>query len=369
LSTPYLLRAGNRRGKHGPVLWRKHYYSARNLGDFIIEPFMSTIISTAPKFHVVATRKLPDAVEVRLSALFPAKLNINDTPLTRQALVQAVQTSDVLVPTITDHIDAEIIEAAGEKLKLIANFGVGIDHIDLKAAAEHDIAVTNTPGVLTEDTADLTFALMLAVPRRLFEGMHILEQGGFTGWYPTWMMGRRLGGMRLGIVGMGRIGQAVARRAKAFGMEINYHNRREVGEAVAKTLGAIFWRDLDDMLAQMDMVILTCPRTAETYHLMSAERMKRMKPSAYLINTARGDIVDEHALALALESGALAGAGLDVFENEPQVDETLLKLNNVVLLPHMGSGTLEARTAMGMKMVANIEAFAKGHDLPDRVGA
>ena len=325
-------------------------------------------MSAAPKLHVSVTRKLPDAVEERLKTLFEAKLNIEDTPFDKPALLHAVKTADVLAPTITDHIDAEIIEAAGERLKLIANFGVGVEHIDLKAAAARGIAITNTPGVLTEDTADLTFALMLSVPRRLTEGIRALEQGAFTGWYPTWMMGRRLGGMRLGIVGMGRIGQAVARRASTFGMEINYHNRKVIDESLAQALGATYWRDLDDMLAQMDMVILTCPRTAETYHLMSAERLKRMKPSAYLINTARGDIVDEHALALALESGALAGAGLDVFEREPEVDAKLMKLKNVVLLPHMGSGTLEARTAMGMKVVANIEAHAMGRELPDRVG-
>ncbi len=324
-------------------------------------------MSAAPKLHVSVTRKLPDAVEERLKALFDAKLNIEDTPFDKPALLRAVRSADVLAPTITDHIDAEIIEAAGERLKLIANFGVGVDHIDLNAAMARGIAITNTPGVLTEDTADITFALMLSVPRRLSEAIRALEQGAFTGWYPTWMMGRRLGGMRLGIVGMGRIGQAVARRASTFGMEINYHNRKAIDESLAQALGATYWRELDEMLAQMDMVILTCPRTAETYHLMSAERLKRMKPSAYLINTARGDIVDEHALALALESGALAGAGLDVFEREPKVDAKLMKLKNVVLLPHMGSGTLEARNAMGMKVIANIEAHAMGRELPDRV--
>jgi len=326
-------------------------------------------MTATQKLRLIVTRKLPDEVEDRLSAISDAELNTTDLPFDRTALVEAVKTADVLAPTITDRIDAEIIEAAGQRLRLIANFGVGVDHIDLKAAKARSIAVTNTPDVLTEDTADLTFALMLAVPRRLLEGIRELNCGGFTGWYPTWMMGRRLGGMRLGIVGMGRIGQAVARRAGAFGMEINYHNRNPVHDPLAHALKAIFWHDLDEMLAQMDMVILACPRTAETYHLMSAERLKRMKPTAYLINTARGDIVDEHALACALESGELAGAGLDVFEREPKVDAKLMTLKNVVLLPHMGSGTLEARTAMGMKVVANIEAFAGGRDLPDRVGS
>jgi glyoxylate reductase len=318
--------------------------------------------------RVIVTRKLPDAVESRLRESFDVVLNPTDAPFDKNALKRAVQETDVLAPAITDRIGAEIIEAASDRLKLIANFGVGIDHIDLKAAAARGIAVTNTPGVLTEDTADLTFALMLAVPRRLWEGARELEAGRFTGWYPTWMMGRRLGGMNLGIVGMGRIGQAVARRAKAFGMTIHYHNRREVGVETAQELAATYWDDLDAMLPEMDMVALTCPRTAETYHLMTAERLKRMKPSAYLINTARGDIVDERALAEALEARAIAGAGLDVYEFEPKVDEKLMGLRNVVLLPHMGSGTLEARTAMGMKVFANIEAFSKGEPLPDRVG-
>lgn len=322
---------------------------------------------TTQKLRLIVTRKLPDEVEDRLSALFDTELNTTDTPFDKAALVHAVRRADVLAPTITDRIDADIIEAAGQRLGLIANFGVGVDHIDLKATKARGIAVTNTPDVLTEDTADLTFALMLAVPRRLREGIDKLERGDFTGWYPTWMMGRRLGGMRLGIVGMGRIGQAVARRASAFGMEINYHNRNPLKDPLARALKAKYWHDLDDMLAQMDMVILTCPRTAETFHLMSAERLKRMKSTAYLINTARGDIVDEHALACALETGEIAGAGLDVFEREPKVDTKLMTLKNVVLLPHMGSGTLEARTDMGMKVVANIEAFAGGRDLPDRV--
>jgi glyoxylate reductase len=318
--------------------------------------------------RVIVTRKLPDAVEARLKEAFDAELNPADTPFDRDAMLRAVNEADVLAPSITDRFDGDIIAAASDRLKLIANFGVGIDHIDLRAAAARGIKVTNTPGVLTEDTADLTFALMLAVPRRLWEGARALQAGAFKGWYPTWMMGRALGGMKLGIVGMGRIGQAVANRAKAFGMEIHYHNRRPVAEADAKALAATYWSDLDAMLSEMDMVVLTCPRTPETYHLMTADRLKRMKETAFLINTARGDIVDERALADALETGALAGAGLDVYEFEPKIDEKLRSLENVVLLPHMGSGTIEARTAMGMKVCANIEAFMRGEDLPDRVG-
>jgi glyoxylate reductase len=319
--------------------------------------------------RVIVTRKLPDAVEARLKEAFGAELNPTDKPFDRDAMLQAVNEADVLAPSITDRIDGGIIAAASDRLKLIANFGAGVDHIDLKAAAARGIKVTNTPGVLTEDTADLTFALMLAVPRRLGEGARALQAGAFKGWYPTWMMGRALGGMKLGIVGMGRIGQAVANRAKAFGMEIHYHNRRPVAEADAEALAATYWNDLDAMLSEMDMVVLTCPRTPETFHLMSAERLKRMKKTAFLINTARGDIVDERALADALEAGALAGAGLDVYEFEPKIDEKLRSLENVVLLPHMGSGTIEARTAMGMKVCANIEAFRNGEELPDRVGS
>ncbi len=323
-------------------------------------------MSATGKPLVIVTRKLPDAVEARLAALFSAELNAADAPFEAVALQAAAARADILVPTITDRIDARVLDAAGDKLKLIANFGAGLDHIDLKSAAARGIAVTNTPGVLTEDTADLTFALMLMVPRRLSEGMSGLKAGAFTGWYPTWMMGHRLGGMRLGIVGMGRIGQAVASRARAFGMLIHYHNRKPVPEPIAAELDAFYWPDLDAMVAEMDMVVLTCPRTSETYHLFSAERLARMKPTAYLINTARGDIVDEAALAAALKAGRLAGAGLDVFEHEPKINPALLTLPNVVLLPHMGSGTVEARNAMGMKVVANMEAFLEGRELPDR---
>jgi len=320
-----------------------------------------------PRPVIIVTRRLPEEVEHRLAEVHGAELNLSDRPFGEADLREATARADILVPAITDRITAGIIDAAGTQLKLLANFGAGTDHIDLKAAAAKGIEVTNTPGVLTEDTADLTFALMLMTPRRLIEGIKELEAGRFAGWYPTWMMGRRLGQMRLGIVGMGRIGQAVARRARGFGMDIHYHNRKPVPDPIAVDLDARYWPDLDAMLPDMDMVVLTCPRTPETHHLMSAARLARMKPSAYLINTARGDIVDEAALADALEAGRLAGAGLDVFEFEPKIEPKLLTLKNVVLLPHMGSGTIEARTAMGMKVVANVDAFLKGEDLPDRV--
>ena len=257
--------------------------------------------------------------------------------------------------------------AAGEKLKLIANFGTGVDHIDVKTALERGITVTNTPGVLTEDTADMTMALMLAVPRRLVEGVKVLEADEFQGWSPNWMLGHRIWGKRLGILGMGRIGQAVARRAKAFGLQIHYHNRKPVHAEIERELEATYWDSLDQMLARMDIVSVNCPHTPATYHLLSARRLKLMKREAYIVNTARGEVIDENALARQIEAGALAGAGLDVFEHEPAVNPKLKKLPNVVLLPHMGSATIEGRIDMGEKVIINIKTFADGHKPPDRV--
>jgi glyoxylate reductase len=317
--------------------------------------------------RVIVTRRLPDSVEACLASLFGARLNTADQPLPREALEKALAEAEVLVPTITDRLDAALLAAAGAQLKLIANFGAGVDHIDLNAARARKLTVTNTPGALTEDTADLTMALILGVPRRIAEGIQVMERGSFPGWSPTWMMGRRLAGMRLGIVGMGRIGQAVARRAKGFGMSIHYHNRTRLAAETETALAATYWPELDLMLAEMDMVSLNCPSTPETRHLMNAARLSRLKPTAYLINTARGDIVDEAALAEALRAGRLAGAGLDVYEREPEVYPGLRGLPNVMLLPHLGSGTLEARTAMGEKVIANIAAFLKGETPPDRV--
>ena len=316
---------------------------------------------------VIVTRKLPEPVEARLTALFGANLNASDTALSAEDLAKAAAKADILVPAITDRLGADIVAAAGPNLKLIANFGAGMDHIDLPAARARGLIVTNTPGVLTEDTADLTMALILGVLRRLPEGMARLSKGDFPGWSPTWMMGRRLSGMKLGIVGMGRIGLAVAERARAFGMEIHYHNRRRLERDVEAALGATHWDTLDAMLPEIDMVSLHCPRTDKTYHLFSAERLARLKRGAYLINTARGDIVDEAALAEALADGRLAGGGLDVFEREPEVHPNLLRQPNAMLLPHMGSGTIEARTAMGEKVIANIAAFLRGEPPPDRV--
>ncbi|KUM28279.1 D-glycerate dehydrogenase [Mesorhizobium loti] len=320
---------------------------------------------------VVITRKLPDPVETRMRELFDARLNVEDRPMTQPELVAAVKEADVLVPTITDHIDAALIAQAGENLKLIANFGNGVDKIDVAAAAKKGITVTNTPNVLTEDTADMTMALMLAVPRRLAEGANVLTgEKKWAGWSPTWMLGRRIWGKRLGIVGMGRIGTAVARRAKAFGLSIHYHNRHRVLPAVEDELEATYWESLDQMLARMDIISVNCPSTPATFHLLSARRLALMQPSAYIVNTARGDIIDEDSLVKLIHDGKIAGAGLDVYEHEPALNSKLLKLaarGKVVLLPHMGSATLEGRIDMGEKVIINIRAFFDGHRPPDRV--
>ncbi|RWD25428.1 D-glycerate dehydrogenase [Mesorhizobium sp.] len=320
---------------------------------------------------VVITRKLPDPVETRMRELFDARLNVEDRPMTQPELVAAVKEADVLVPTITDNIDAALIDQAGDNLKLIANFGNGVDKIDVAAAAKKGITVTNTPNVLTEDTADMTMALMLAVPRRLAEGANVLTSDKkWAGWSPTWMLGRRIWGKRLGIVGMGRIGTAVARRAKAFCLSIHYHNRHRVLPAVEEELEATYWESLDQMLARMDIISVNCPSTPATFHLLSARRLALMQPSAYIVNTARGDIIDEESLIKLIHDGKIAGAGLDVYEHEPALNSKLLKLaakGKVVLLPHMGSATLEGRIDMGEKVIINIRAFFDGHRPPDRV--
>lgn len=319
------------------------------------------------KLKVVVTRKLPDTVEARLHELFDVELNAQDRPLGAEGLASALARADVLAPTVTDRLDAAALAHAGPTLKLIANFGAGFDHIDVAEASRRGIVVTNTPGVLTEDTADMAMALILASLRRMVEGVRALESGRFTGWTPTWMTGRRVRGKTLGIVGMGRIGQALARRARAFGMQVHYHNRRPVPVRIAQELEATYWESLDQMLARMDVVSVNCPHTPATFHLLSARRLRLMAPHALLVNTARGEIVDETALAALLADGALGGAALDVFEHEPMVNPRLLKLPNVVLLPHMGSATAEARAEMGEKVLINIKAFQDGHRPPDRV--
>ncbi len=322
---------------------------------------------TKAKSHVVVTRRLPAVIETRLMELFHVRLNLDDRPLGRAGLIAALADADVLVPTVTDRIDAEVIAAAGPRLKLIANYGTGVDHIDLKAARQRGITVTNTPDVLTEDTADMTMALILAVSRRLAEGERIMRAAEWPGWSPTWMLGHRIYGKRLGIVGMGRIGQAVARRARGFGLSVHYHNRHRLPVAVESELEATYWESLDQMLAHMDIVSVNCPHTPATYHLLSARRLKLLQPEALIVNTARGEVIDEKALTALLVAGDIGGAGLDVFETAPAVNSKLLKLDNVVLLPHMGSATVEGRIDMGEKVLVNIHAFVDGHRPPDRV--
>ncbi len=320
---------------------------------------------------VIVTRKLPDSVETRMRELFDARLNLEDKPMSQTELAEAAKTADVLVPTVTDRIDASVLGQSGEKLKLVANFGNGVDNIDVATALSRGITVTNTPGVLTEDTADMTMALILAVPRRLAEGAQVLtSENEWTGWSPTWMLGHRIWGKRLGIVGMGRIGQAVARRARAFGLQIHYHNRRKVAPRIEEELGATYWESLDQMLARVDIISINCPHTPATYHLLSARRLKLLQPEAYIVNTARGEVIDENALIRLIAAGEIAGAGLDVFEHEPAVNPRLVKLareNKVVLLPHMGSATVEGRIDMGEKVIINIKTFLDGHKPPDRV--
>jgi glyoxylate reductase len=328
-------------------------------------------MSIRKKPLVVVTRKLPDSIETRMRELFDTRLNLDDRPLSHAELAQAAKVADVLVPTVTDRIDAAVLSQSGEALKLIANFGNGVDNIDVATALQRGITVTNTPGVLTEDTADMTMALILAVPRRLAEGATVLiGDKDWGGWSPTWMLGHRIWGKRLGIIGMGRIGQAVARRAKAFGLQIHYHNRRRLPPAVEEDLETTYWESLDQMLARVDIISVNCPHTPATYHLLSARRLKLLRPQVYVVNTARGEVIDENALARMIEAGEIAGAGLDVFEHEPSVNPKLLKLaraGKVVLLPHMGSATLEGRVDMGEKVIINIRTFMDGHRPPDRV--
>ncbi|MGD9836219.1 MAG: 2-hydroxyacid dehydrogenase [Afipia sp.] len=320
---------------------------------------------------VVVTRKLPDSTETRMRELFDTRLNLDDTPMTPAQLAEAVRSADILVPTVSDQITAEILGQPDVRLKLIANFGNGVDNIDVAAALARGIMVTNTPKVLTEDTADMTMALLLAVPRRLIEGASILTEGkDWPGWSPTWMLGHRLGGKRLGIIGMGRIGQALARRAHAFGLQIHYHNRRPVAPQIEEELGATYWDSLDQMLARMDFISVNCPHTPATFHLLSARRLKLIRKDAYIINTARGEIIDEATLTKLIEDGEIAGAALDVYEKEPAVNPKLVRLakaGKVVLLPHMGSATIEGRVEMGEKVMINIRTFLDGHKPPDRV--
>jgi len=316
---------------------------------------------------VVLTRRLPEPVETRLKELFDVTLRDHDTPMSRAELVDAVKTCDVLVPTITDKIDAGLLGQAGANLKLIANFGAGIDHIDVETARQRGILVSNTPDVVTEDTADMAMALLMAVVRKIPQGLQAMQSGEWTGWSPTAYLGGRLGGRRLGILGMGRIGQAVARRASAFGMQIHYHNRRRLRPEIEDTLGATYWESLDQMVARMDILSINCPHTPSTFHLMNARRLRLLKPSAVIVNTSRGEVIDENALTRMLRANELAGAGLDVYEHGTDINPRLRELENVVLLPHMGSATLEGRVEMGEKVIINIKTYADGHRPPDMV--
>lgn len=316
---------------------------------------------------VVVTRKLPDVIETRMMELFDTRLNLDDLPLTVEQLTEAVRTADILVPTVTDRIDEALLAEAGPNLKLIASFGAGVDHIDLKAAKEKGITVTNTPGVLAEDTADMAMALILAVCRRITEGERVLRDGEWHGWSPNWMLGRRIHGKRLGIVGMGRIGTALARRARGFGLSVHYHNRHRVAADLEGELEATYWESLDQMLARMDIVSVNCPHTPATYHILSARRLKLIQKHAIVINTARGELIDEKTLADLLLAGDIGGAGLDVYEREPNINPKLLRAKTAVLLPHMASATLEGRVDMGERVIINIKTFADGHRPPDRV--
>jgi glyoxylate reductase len=319
------------------------------------------------RLSVVVTRRLPAPVEARLAELFDVTLNPGDAPLTREGLAAAMATADVLVPTVTDTIDAKLLAQAGERLKLIANYGAGVDHVDVATARSRGILVSNTPGVMTDDTADMTMALILAVTRRIPEGLALMQSGHWQGWAPTAMLGGRIAGRQLGILGMGRIGQAVARRARAFGMSVQYHNRRRLRPEVEAVTGATFWESLDQMVARVDILSVNCPHTPSTFHLMNARRLKLMRPSAVLVNTSRGEVVDENALTRMLRAGEIAGAGLDVYERGAEINPRLRELTNVVLLPHMGSATVEGRIEMGEKVIINIRTFEDGHRPPDLV--
>ncbi|MEZ5913274.1 MAG: D-glycerate dehydrogenase [Paracoccaceae bacterium] len=322
---------------------------------------------SAQRLSVVVTRRLPEVVETRMKELFDVELREPDIRMNREELAAAMRRADVLVPCVTDTIDANLLAQAGEKLKLIANYGAGIDHIDIQSARQRGVLVSNTPGVVTEDTADMTMALMLAVTRRIPEGLAEMQNGTWKGWAPMAHLGGRIGGKRLGILGMGRIGQAVARRARAFGMQIHYHTRKRLRPEIEQELEATYWESLDQMVSRMDVISVNCPHTPSTFHLMNARRLKLMKPTGVIVNTSRGEVIDENALTRMLRAGEIAGAGLDVFEHGHEINPRLRELGNVVLLPHMGSATIEGRVEMGEKVIINIKTFADGHRPPDQV--
>ncbi len=319
------------------------------------------------RLKVVVTRRLPEPIETRMTELFDATLREDDTPMSRDELIAAMKSADVVVPTLADTIDSGMIAAAGDRLKLIANYGAGVDHIDVHTARQRGVLVSNTPDVATEDTADMTMALILAVVRRIPEGLATMQSGNWEGWAPTALLGGRLAGRRMGILGMGRIGQAVARRAHAFGMQVHYHNRHRLREETEQSLDATYWESLDQMVARMDIISINCPHTPSTFHLMNARRLKLMKPDAVIVNTSRGEVIDENALTRMLRAREIRGAGLDVFEHGSKINPRLRELDNVVLLPHMSSATVEGRLEMGEKVLLNVKTFADGHRPPDQV--
>jgi len=319
------------------------------------------------KPKVIVTRRLPPTVEKRMKELFDVELNKDDIPMSRHEIAAAMERADVLVPTISDVIDQKLLARAGKNLRLIASYGAGFDHIDVQTARQRGILVSNTPGVLTDDTADMTLALMLGVMRRFQEGSSLIQKKSWDGWSPSAMLGTRLGGKRLGILGMGRIGSAVADRAKAFGMEIHYHNRKRLHPALEEPTGAKYWESLEEMLQEVDVLSVNCPHTPITFHMINSTRLSLMKKSSFIVNTSRGEVIDENALARALKNKKLAGAALDVFEARKEVNPHLRGLPNVMLLPHMGSATDEARIEMGEKVIINIKTFIDGHRPPDQV--
>lgn len=322
---------------------------------------------TRPPVKIFVTRRLPAEIELRLAALFDVTLNTDDTQLSPEALIAAAREHDVLASTLGDHLDAQFFSAIGDRLKLIANFGAGVDHIDLKTAIARGVTVTNTPSAMAEDAADMAMALILAVPRRLVEGVRALESGKFQGWSPTWMLGHSVRGKKLGIIGLGRVGQAVAHRARAFGMTIHYHSRSRINPHMEQALEATYWDSLDQMLARVDIVSVNCPQTPATYHLLSARRLQLLRPDAFVVNISRSEIVDDAALASLIETGKLGGAGLDVTATNPAMTRRLQALPNVVMLPHMASATRESRIDMGERLLINIKMFIDGHKPPDRI--
>ena len=323
------------------------------------------ILKKKPK--IILTRKLPDSIEIRMKELFDTQINISDRMFSNNDLVDALKTADIIVPTVTDKLTSEIINKASKRLKLIASFGTGVDHIDLEAAKEKGITVTNTPGVLSEDTADIAMALILAVPRRIIEGNKLVRSGCWKGWSPTGLLGHRINGKKLGILGMGQIGQAIAKRARGFGMKIHYHNRKPVQPLIEDELEATYWDKLDEMIQRIDILSVNCPHTELTHKLLNKKKLSKLNKNSYLINTSRGEIIDEKGLIEILEEKKIAGAGLDVYENEFQISNKLRELKNVVILPHIGSATIEGRQAMGEKVIINIQTFVDGHTPPDKI--